>query len=214
MKSHTLHSIRKDYLFGQLLEGKMDTSPFNQFSVWLTQAMEKGVNEATAMTIATVGQDGCPSARIVLLKDFSEEGFIFFTNYHSHKGTDIAFNQNVALLFFWGGLERQVRIEGRAERIALEESDEYFQTRPLESQLAAYASPQSQVIPNREFLIDRVISAKKQFSKIEVNRPENWGGYCVNPKSIEFWQGGSARLHDRIRYTLKNEVWVIERLAP
>jgi len=214
MKSHTLHSIRKDYLFGQLLEEKVDPSPFNQFSVWLTQAMEKGVNEPTAMTLATVGQDGCPSARIVLLKDFSEEGFIFFTNYHSHKGNDIAFNHNVALLFYWGGLERQVRIEGRAEKIALEESDEYFLKRPYESQLAAYASPQSQVIPNREFFIDRFLSAKIQFSKIEVSRPENWGGYCVNPKSIEFWQGGSARLHDRIRYTLKNNMWVIERLAP
>jgi pyridoxamine 5'-phosphate oxidase len=214
MKSHTLHSIRKDYLFGQLLEEKMDPSPFNQFSVWLTQAMEKGVNEPTAMTLATVNQGGCPSARIVLLKFFSEEGFIFFTNYDSHKGNDIAFNQNVALLFFWSGLERQVRIEGRAEKITTNESDEYFQTRPLESQLAAYASPQSQVIPNRENLIDSFLSAQKQFSKIGVRRPDNWGGYRVIPRSFEFWQGGIARLHDRIRYTLKDEAWMIERLAP
>jgi pyridoxamine 5'-phosphate oxidase len=214
MKSHTLHSIRKDYLFGQLLEEKMDSNPFNQFSVWLAQAIEKGINEPTAMTLATVDQNGCPSARIVLLKFFSETEFIFFTNYDSHKGKDIAFNQNVALLFFWIGLERQVRVEGHAEKITAKESDEYFQTRPLESQLAAYASPQSQVIPNREFLIDRVLSAKKQFSKIEVKRPDNWGGYRVIPRSIEFWQGGTARLHDRIRYTLVNEEWVIERLAP
>ena len=214
MKSHTLHSIRKDYLFGQLLEEKMDSNPFNQFSVWLAQAIEKGINEPTAMTLATVDQNGCPSARIVLLKFFSETGFIFFTNYDSHKGNDIALNQNVALLFFWIGLERQVRIKGHAEKITTKDSDEYFQTRPLESQLAAYASPQSQVIPNREFLIDRVLSAKKQFSKIEVKRPDNWGGYRVIPESIEFWQGGTARLHDRIRYTFINEEWVIERLAP
>ena len=214
MKSHTLHSIRKDYLFGQLLEEKMDSNPFTQFSVWLAQAIEKGINEPTAMTLATVDQNGCPSARIVLLKFFSETGFIFFTNYDSHKGKDIAFNQNVALLFFWIGLERQVRVEGHVEKITAKESDEYFQTRPFESQLAAYASPQSQVIPNREFLINRVLSAKKQFSKIEVKRPDNWGGYRVIPRSIEFWQGGTARLHDRIRYTLVNEEWVIERLAP
>ena len=214
MQRHNLHSIRKDYLFGQLLEEKMDSNPFNQFSVWLTQAIEKGINEPTAMTLATVDQNGCPSARIVLLKFFSETGFIFFTNYDSHKGKDIAFNQNVALLFFWIGLERQVRVKGLAEKNTAKESDEYFQTRPLESQLAAYASPQSQVIPNREFLIDRVLSAKKQFSKIEVKRPDNWGGYRVIPESIEFWQGGTARLHDRIRYTFVNEEWVIERLAP
>jgi pyridoxamine 5'-phosphate oxidase len=214
MKSHILHSIRKDYLLGQLLEENMNPNPFNQFSVWLNNAMEKEVNEPTAMTLATVDQSGCPSARIVLLKYFSVTGFVFFTNYESQKGNNIADNQNVALLFFWSGLERQVRIVGRAEKIATSESDEYFLSRPLESRLAVYASPQSKVIPNREYLVDRFLSFKKQFSSEVIKRPDNWGGYRVIPKSIEFWQGGSARLHDRIRYTLINEEWIIERLAP
>jgi pyridoxamine 5'-phosphate oxidase len=214
MKSHSLHSIRKDYLTGQLLEKNLNPNPFNQFSLWLNMAMEKPEAEPTAMTLATVDLFGCPSARIVLLKHFSEKGFEFFTNYESRKGNDIADNQNVALLFFWSGLERQVRIVGHAEKIPASDSDEYFLSRPLESQLAVYASPQSSVIPNREYLVDRFLAFQKHFSSEGIKRPDYWGGYRVVPKSIEFWQGGAARLHDRLRYTLIEETWIIERLAP
>jgi pyridoxamine 5'-phosphate oxidase len=214
MKSHLLHSIRKDYLLGQLIEKNLDPNPFNQFSLWLNNAIEKGEGEPTAMTLATVDRYGCPSARIVLLKHFSEKGFEFFTNYESQKANDIADNQHVALLFFWSELERQVRIVGQAEKIAATESDVYFLSRPLESQLAVYASPQSKVIPNREYLVDRFLAFKKQFSSEEIKRPDKWGGYRVVPKSIEFWQGGSARLHDRLRYSIIDEKWIIERLAP
>ena len=214
MKSHSLHSIRKDYISGQLLEKNLNPDPFKQFSLWLNSAMEKGEAEPTAMTLATVDLYGCPSARIVLLKHFSEKGFEFFTNYESSKGNDIADNQNVALLFFWSGLERQVRIVGHAEKLTLAESDEYFLSRPTDSQLAVYASPQSRVIPNREYLVDRFLAFQKQFSSEEIKRPDNWGGYRVIPKSIEFWQGGAARLHDRLKYTLIEGAWIIERLAP
>jgi pyridoxamine 5'-phosphate oxidase len=214
MKSHSLHSIRRDYLSGQLLEKNLNPNPFIQFSLWLNNAMEKPEAEPTAMTLATVDLFGCPSARTVLLKHFSEKGFDFFTNYESQKGNDIADNQNVALLFFWSGLERQVRIVGHAEKITAGESDEYFLIRPLESQLAVYASPQSKVIPNREYLVDRFLAFQKQFSSEGIKRPDYWGGYRVIPKSIEFWQGGAARLHDRLRFTLIEGQWIIERLAP
>jgi len=214
MKSHSLHSIRKDYISGQLLEKNVYPDPFNQFSSWINVAMENGEAEPTAMTLATVDLYGCPSARIVLLKHFSEKGFEFFTNYESQKGNDISDNQNVALLFFWSGLERQVRIVGHAEKLTVKESDEYFLSRPFESQLAVYASPQSRVIPNREYLIDRFLVYQKQFSSEGIKRPDYWGGYRVIPKTIEFWQGGAARLHDRLRYTLIEGEWIIERLAP
>ena len=214
MKRHSLHSIRQDYLLGQLLEEEMHPDPIHQFSIWLNHAIEKGVIEPTAMTLATVDHSGSPSARIVLLKEFSEKGFVFFTNYESQKGRDIAGNQHVALLFFWSSLEQEVRIVGHAEKIAESESDEYFLSRPLESQLAAYASQQSKVIPDRTYLVDRLLAFEKRFSSEEMKRPDNWGGYLVIPEIIEFWQGGAARLHDRIRYSLINEEWIIERLAP
>ena len=214
MKRNALHTIRKDYRLGSLHEESMNSNPLKQFSLWLDHALEKGVNEPTAMTLATVNQSGCPTARIVLLKYFSENGFVFFTNYDSVKGNDIANNHNVALVFFWSSLEQQIRIEGKAVKISAKESDEYFLSRPPESQIATYASPQSKVIPNRAYLVDRILSFQKQFSFEEIKRPDNWGGYRVIPNRIEFWQGGPARLHDRIRYSLKNEEWIIERLAP
>jgi pyridoxamine 5'-phosphate oxidase len=214
MKRNALHTIRKDYKLGSLHEESMNSNPLKQFSLWLDHALEKGVNEPTAMTLATVNQSGCPTARIVLLKYFSENGFVFFTNYDSVKGNDIANNHNVALVFFWSSLEQQIRIEGKAVKISAKESDEYFLSRPLESQIATYVSPQSKVIPNRAYLVDRILSFQKQFSFEEIKRPDNWGGYRVIPNRIEFWQGGPARLHDRIRYSLKNEEWIIERLAP
>jgi len=182
--------------------------------LWLNQALEKEGDHAAAMTIATVDQSGCPSSRVVLLKEFSENGFVFYTKYDSEKGSEIAVNPNVALSFFWGSLERQVRIKGVATKIDTNESDEYFLSRPLDSQLAAHASPQSQVIPDRAFLEKKVVEYKELFSIEKMKRPDNWGGYCVVPKSIEFWQGRSGRLHDRLKYSLRDNVWVIERLGP
>lgn len=214
MKRDFLHSIRKDYHFGQLLEKNINPSPLKQFAIWLDQAMEKEDNEPTAMTLATVDQFGYPSARMVLLKYYSENGFIFFTNYDSQKGKDIANNHNVALLFFWNSLERQIRIEGQAEKISAGESDEYFFSRPFDSQVAAYTSSQSSVIPNRTYLEERFSANNKLFSSEQIKRPDNWGGYLVIPKCFEFWQGRPDRLHDRIRYSLKEGEWVTERLAP
>lgn len=206
--------MRKDYRMGQLLEDNMDPSPFKQFSMWLNQALKKRIKEATAMTLATVDEKGCPSVRMVLLKEISEKGFVFFTNYDSLKGKYIAHNHNVALLFFWSSMERQVRIEGQAEKISANESDEYFLSRPLESQIASYVSPQSKVIPNREYLDHRFSEYEKLLSSEQIKRPDNWGGYRVISIRIEFWQGRPARLHDRIRYSLVNKEWIIERLAP
>ena len=206
--------MRKDYRLGRLVEENMNPSPLKQFTIWLNQALEKEIKEATAMTLATVDQTGCPSVRMVLLKGFSEKGFVFFTNYDSLKGEDIAHNHNVALLFFWSSLERQVRIEGQAEKISANESDIYFLSRPLESQIAAYVSPQSKVIPNRAYLEEKYSAYEKLLSFEQIKRPDNWGGYRVIPNRIEFWQGRPARLHDRIRYSLINEEWIIERLAP
>lgn len=206
--------MRKDYRLGRLVEENMNPSPLKQFTIWLNQALEKEIKEATAMTLATVDQTGCPTVRMVLLKGFSEKGFVFFTNYDSLKGEDIAHNHNVALLFFWSSLERQVRIEGQAEKISANESDIYFLSRPLESQIAAYVSPQSKVIPNRAYLEEKYSAYEKLLSFEQIKRPDNWGGYRVIPNRIEFWQGRPARLHDRIRYSLINEEWIIERLAP
>ncbi|MDP4290101.1 MAG: pyridoxamine 5'-phosphate oxidase, partial [Bacteroidota bacterium] len=177
MERRIIHSIRRDYLVGQLLEKNVNPNPINQFSLWLNQAIEKGVLEPTAMTLATVDQSGLPSARMVLLKFVSDKGFIFFTNYESQKGNNIADNQNVALLFFWSVLERQIRIVGQAVKLEADESDKYFLSRPLESRIATYASPQSKVIPNREYIVDRFLNFKKRFHSGQVNRPENWGGY-------------------------------------
>lgn len=214
MKRRTLYSIRKDYRLFRLLEENMDPNPLEQFSVWLSYALEKEIKDATAMALATVDQAGLPTVRMVLLKGFSEKGFVFFTNYDSLKGNDIAHNHNVALLFFWSSLERQIRIEGYAEKIPANESDEYFLSRPLDSQIAASVSPQSKVIPNREYLEEKFSEYEKLMTAETIKRPDNWGGYRVVPNRIEFWQGRPARLHDRIRYTLKNEEWIIERLAP
>lgn len=199
---------------GELREEDVHQNPLNQFSIWFNQALESGEQDPTAMTLATVDRWGCPTARIVLLKHFSEKGFDFYTNFKSKKARDISFNNNVALVIYWSGLERQVRITGRAERAPAKEADAYFFSRPIEHQLASYASPQSEVIPNREYLLERLSAVKKKFSTERIKRPDQWGGYRVVPRSIEFWQGGVARLHDRIRYTLIRKEWKIERLAP
>jgi pyridoxamine 5'-phosphate oxidase len=166
------------------------------------------------MTLATSSADGFPSARIVLLKGYDKNGFVFFTNYNSQKGQEIAVNPKACLLFFWKELERQVRIDGSIEKISAEESEIYFKSRPLGSRIGAWCSPQSSVIPDRSILDKNVAHFTKKFNEQEVPRPDHWGGYIVKPTAIEFWQGRSSRLHDRLRYSAKPEGWKLERLAP
>jgi len=209
-----LADIRKDYRLKVLDENQISKDPLNQFGNWLNEAIEAKVNEPTAMVLATATPEGIPSSRVVLLKALSDDGFGFFTNYSSRKGEEIALNQKVALLFHWPELERQVRIEGIATRTSALVSDEYFHSRPLESRLSAVISNQSQVVPNREYL--EKLWEGQQYKSIEnmIDRPSFWGGYIVDPFRIEFWQGRSNRLHDRILFTKKEVDWVISRLAP
>lgn len=207
--------IRKDYKKYQLLETNIDKNPFKQFGVWLDEAIKAEVDEPTAMCLATISTKGFPTARIVLLKGFDEKGFVFYTNYESRKGNHIKKNPNVALTFFWKELERQVRIEGVAEKVSRKESDEYFASRPRESQISACISEQSAVIPDRNFLeMMQQMFLKKQGDKL-ISRPDHWGGFRVIPKRIEFWQGRENRLHDRIKYCNKDgKLWKIKRIAP
>lgn len=198
----------------QLTETDIDPDPVNQFKKWLNEAIEACVNEPTAMALATATRDGYPSVRIVLLKKVIPGGLIFFTNYSSRKGRQITENPHAALVFYWAELERQVRIEGDVKKLPEHESDEYFYSRPLGSRIGAWASPQSEVIPNRAFLDEMVLKFQKQFQSGTIERPENWGGFCLEPKVIEFWQGRESRLHDRIRFTKADGKWKIERLAP
>jgi pyridoxamine 5'-phosphate oxidase len=188
--------------------------PILQFQSWLKQATVAGISEPTAMTLATTAADGQPSARMVLLKDVSEDGFVFYTNYESQKGHELAANPRAALVFYWPHLERQVRITGAVVKTSRAESEAYFQTRPRGSQLAAWASSQSSVIPDRAVLEDRVKKLEAEYSGTGVPLPPNWGGYRLRPESIEFWQGKPNRLHDRLRYTRDSDGWKIDRLAP
>lgn len=205
--------LREDYQQGELLEQNLPSDPFPLFREWFQHAVETKQPEPNAMTLATSTSDGQPSARIVLLKEFDERGFVFYTNYHSHKGHEIEHNPHVALVFLWLGLERQIRIQGKATRISAAESDAYFHSRPRKSRLGAHASPQSQVITSRAILDQRWQQFDQAFTG-DVPRPENWGGYRVEPTMIEFWQGRSSRLHDRIVYNHVDRGWQITRLAP
>ena len=205
-----LDSIRKDYQLAELSEENVDKNPFRQFGKWMKEALDAKINEPSAMSVSAIAEDGFPHSRMVLLKDFGEEGFIFFTNYNSLKGKSIAKNSAVSLLFFWPELERQIRIAGFAEKTNSEVSDRYFYSRPLNSQVAASVSEQSNVIHSREKL-DQLFEARKHEP---VSRPENWGGYFVKPVRFEFWQGRESRLHDRILFEKKGETWSISRLAP
>lgn len=208
-------AIREDYLKGSLSEEQVATDPFDQFKAWFEQALEAKVMEPNAMTLSTINAEGFPSSRIVLLKDIKTRGFSFFTNYESQKGQDILRCPKTSLLFFWPELQRQIRIEGIAESLDKEDSDEYFASRPKGSRIGAWASPQSQIIPDRGFLEQRVQYYQQQFGASEqVDRPGFWGGYLVKPIRIEFWQGRSSRLHDRIVYTAGEDSWIINRLAP
>jgi pyridoxamine 5'-phosphate oxidase len=209
-----LHSIRTEYKYAELTESSIHECPMKQFEHWLHDALNAKVNEPTAMSVATFGVDGFPDSRIVLLKDFGESGFTFFTNYNSNKGNSIAENPAVGLHFFWPELERQIRISGFAEKSADEISDKYFYSRPVLSQIAAVVSNQSSKIPSREFLQNRFETLKEATTGELIKRPENWGGFLVTPVKFEFWQGRESRLHDRILYEKENSNWLISRLAP
>ena len=207
-----LSDYRKSYDRDALLETNVPTSPFSLFENWFQLAdAHANIEEANAMTLTTVGEDNTPLARVVLLKKITQKGFRFFSNYQSQKGRAIAHNPNVCLSFFWAPLERQVIVKGHCELLSPEESEAYFKSRPEGSQIGAIVSPQSQVIPNREFLEDRL----SEFDQINLQKPDYWGGYDVIPFSFEFWQGRQNRLHDRLRYSKSEEDhWTIERLAP
>lgn len=208
-------AIRKNYSQKKLKEQKAAASPMDQFAKWWKQALKAGIEEVNAMTLATASADGMPAARIVLLKDFSEKGFSFFTNYNSYKGQQLAENPKACLVFFWKELERQVRITGLIEKLDAASNDAYFQSRPEESQVGAIASPQSQVIESRDWLDAHYKQLRQQLKGTAINRPDHWGGYLVKPVIIEFWQGRPGRLHDRLQYTLQdNGSWKLERLAP
>lgn len=207
--------IRRDYKLRSLEETDMAVNPFDQFTRWWDEAVQSDIDEVNAMVLATATTEGVPSARIVLLKGYTEKGFIFFTNYNSHKGKELQNNPHTALVFFWKELERQVRIEGIAEKTSAEESDRYFQSRPAESRIGAWASPQSEIVPDREVIEKNFMGFQNQFRTEEIPRPPHWGGYMVRPTLFEFWQGRSNRLHDRMQYTPASGAhWKIERLAP
>lgn len=208
-------SIRTDYKQRSLDEANVAENAIEQFTRWWQEAIDSRLEEVNAMTLATVTDEGWPAARIVLLKGYDEQGFVFFTNYNSHKGKEMERHPNAALVFFWRELERQVRISGTVEKISAAESDAYFQSRPAGSRIGAWASPQSSVITGRRVIEQNYAEYEKQFGQGPIPRPEHWGGYIVKPVAIEFWQGRGSRLHDRILYTLRQQgEWIRERLAP
>lgn len=210
-----LESLRREYLHGGLSRDELAADPFDQFSVWMQQAIELGIGDPTAMTIATVSADGQPSQRIVLLKHFDASGFVFYTNYGSRKADELDTNPKISLHFPWHTIDRQVKVCGEAVKVSAAESLKYFASRPKESQIAALASQQSRVLTSRSFLLNQFESLKQKFSNGEIPLPDFWGGYRIEPKEIEFWQGGANRLHDRFRYLLQEDTsWSIDRLAP
>lgn len=207
--------IRVEYAQKKLLEKKANPNPIKQFSKWWKQAIKAKINEVNAMTLATASAEGVPAARIVLLKEFNENGFVFFTNYESQKGIQLIDNPKACLVFFWKELERQVRITGLVEKLSAEESDLYFYSRPIESQAGAITSPQSRVVESRKWLLNKYKDISKQAKQNGLTRPAHWGGFIVKPVIIEFWQGRPGRMHDRLQYSLQdNGTWLIERLAP
>lgn len=207
--------LRRNYSLESLSEADVSSNPLEQFKRWFEEALNSQLPEPNAMTLATATPDGLPSARTVLLKGLEDGGFVFYTNYESRKGRELDENPHAALLFTWLELERQVRIEGRVERVSEETSNDYFRSRPKGSQIGAWASPQSHVITGREVLEEKIQELTETFKHDEeLPLPPFWGGYVVKPVLLEFWQGRENRLHDRILYTLKGEHWTIERLAP
>jgi len=212
-KSREIAHLRKSYERDELDETASAADPLRQFEHWFQQALSAELPEPNAMTVATVAADGRPSTRVVLIKGYDERGIVWYTNYDSRKGRELAVNPFAALQFHWVELERVVRIEGRVEKVSAEESDAYFQSRPLDSRIGAWASPQSQVIESRAVLVANAARYGAQFL-LQPPRPPHWGGYRLVPDRWEFWQGRKSRLHDRLRYRLEAGQWVRERLAP
>ena len=208
-------NLRQDYTLQGLSETEVNSNPFAQFKEWFDRALNADILEPNAMMVATTTPEGKPSARMVLLKDFDERGFVFYTNYNSHKAQELAENPQAALVFWWAQLQRQVRICGRVEKVSDSESDEYFYSRPFSSRLGAWASNQSEVIESREVLEQQLEELKEKYQDREIPRPPHWGGIRVIPAEIEFWQGRSSRLHDRLVYRrMEDNSWKIERLSP
>jgi len=212
-EKNRLRDIRINYALHHLLEVNIDKNPFVQFKNWFGLVLEKKILEPNAMTLATATKSGIPSARVVLLKGFDETGFTFFTNYNSRKGKELSENPFASVVFLWLQLERQVRIEGKVEKISREESQEYFNVRPIKSRLGALASNQSEVVPSRDILENKFAELEKKFGE-NPPMPENWGGYKLIPTKFEFWQGRRDRLHDRICYEKSGNIWMIRRLSP
>ena len=211
----SISEIRREYMMETFSEDEAELNPYHQFSKWWKEALDSSIDEVNAMTLATADKQGMPAARIVLLKDYDEKGFVFFTNYQSRKGREISENPHATLLFFWKELERQVRIEGAIVKVEERESDDYFHSRPLGSRIGAWSSPQSQVISDRTVIEENVQQYEHEFAgKSVIPRPPHWGGYRVLPSYFEFWQGRESRLHDRIAYLEEAGSWKIQRLAP
>jgi pyridoxamine 5'-phosphate oxidase len=215
MEKSELGKLRKEYGILELDVESVDSNPINQFEKWFKEAYHKEGEEANTMTLSTIGFDGCPEGRVVLLKFYAEDGFTFYTNYESAKGKQLEANPLAALTFHWKSLERQVRIKGTVEKVPNEISDDYFESRPRESRIGAWSSPQSETIPDREFL-DKIVTevSDKYKGDTSIPRPDFWGGYLLKAHTIEFWQGRPSRLHDRLVYEMVEDKWQIKRLAP
>lgn len=212
---HVPQFLRVDYTHGGTLdESDLSDDPIEQFDRWFKEAIAAGVNEPNALSLATVSPEGEPSVRVVLLKDYDARGFTFYTNYTSHKGRDIASNPRVSAVFYWKAMERQVRVDGVAEKVAREESEAYFQTRPREAQIGAWASPQSEPIESRAALAARFDQVRQRYPEGPIPLPPFWGGYRIVPQRIEFWQGRGGRLHDRLVYQRDGDAWRLRRLSP
>lgn len=211
----SIAAIRKEYKLKSLDESEAEVNPIKQFDRWWQDAIASDIDEVNALTLATTSSDGKPSARIVLLKGYDSNGFVFFTNYESRKGKELAENPAGCMIFFWKELERQVRIDGTINKVSEAESDAYFFSRPAGSQVGAWVSPQSTVIESRDIIEQRLQQFQQQFAESPITRPPHWGGYQLVPEAIEFWQGRPSRLHDRLRYTRQeDQQWKMERLAP
>lgn len=214
MSTEDLPRTRREYEDSPLTLESIKSDPFKQFAKWYEEAKQSDLIEPNAMALATSTKEGRPSQRMVLLKGFREEGFVFYTNYDSRKGGELSENPYAALLFFWPILHRQIRIEGEVNRVSSAESDEYFLQRPQGAKIGAHASDQSKVIADRLFLEEKFKKLSESYKAQEIPRPENWGGFILRPETFEFWQGGKDRLHDRIRFKIEGESWKTERLAP